>query len=297
MTLVPCSLLRRLAVPAVALAALTGGARADTVHLVNGRSFEDVVAWLDGDQVRIRFDYGEMSLPREAVAGIESGTSELTRFEERWETLARAEAPAEEWLDLARWARGAGLDHGAARAAVRASVLDPTVEGLAPLLAGLGFVQDETSGAWLPLDEMMARRGWVRRGSDWIPPEQAAALRAAMEDEEARRLVAVREERMLRAMELLALTRIAEQTAPPPQVGLPLYPVVVLPGHHGHHGHHGHGGGFADTPANRETLDDLLHRNPGSLFTVGPWRNDRTPGSSLRVEPGRSHHGGMSVPP
>jgi hypothetical protein len=183
-----------------------------------------------------------MSLPREAVAGIESGTSELTRFEERWETLARAEAPAEEWLDLARWARGAGLDHGAARAAVRASVLDPTVEGLAPLLAGLGFVQDETSGAWLPLDEMMARRGWVRRGSDWIPPEQAAALRAAMEDEEARRLVAVREERMLRAMELLALTRIAEQTAPPPQVGLPLYPVVVLPGHHGHHGHHGHGG-------------------------------------------------------
>jgi len=293
MTIVRSSSVRRLAVPAVVLAALSGVARADTVHLVNGRAFEDVVAWADGDQVRIRFDYGEMSLPRQAVAGIEAEASELTRFEERWETLARADASAGEWLELARWARGAGLDHGAARAALRASVIDPTVEGLAPLLAGLGFVQDEGTGAWLPLDEMMARRGWVRRGHDWIPPEQAAALRAAVEDEEARRRVAVREERMLRAMELLALTRIAEQTAPPPQVGLPLYPVVVLPGHHGHHGHRGHGGAFADTPANRETLDDLLHRNPGSLFTVGPWRNERTPGSSLRVEPGRSHRGGM----
>jgi len=294
MTSVRTSSLRRLAVPAVALAALSGAARADTVHLVNGRSFEDVVAWPDGDQVRIRFDYGEMSLPLRAVARIESGTSQLTRFEESWGTLARAEASAGEWLDLARWARGAGLDHGAARAALRASVVDPTVEGLAPLLAGLGFVQDEGTGAWLPLDEMMARRGWVRRGSDWIPPEQAAALRAAMEDEEARRRVAVREERMLRAMELLALTRIAEQTAPPPQVGLPLYPVVVVPGFPARRHH---GDGRVDHRGNRETLDDLLHRNPGSLLSVGPDRPGRNPGSLITVAPGRSHHGGKRATP
>jgi hypothetical protein len=129
----------------------------------------------------------------------------------------------------------------------------------------------------------------VRRGNDWIPPEQATALRTAAAREEAERQAAAREARVLRTMELLALGRLVEASEPPPR-GLPVYPVVVIPG--GGHGHH-HGGGWADTPANRETLDDLVHRNPGSLLPVGRHRNTRNPGSLLPVERGRSNRGGF----
>lgn len=288
-----------LAAAALTLGAPTGTARADTVHLANGRSFEDVVARIEGDRVLIRFDYGEMGVPRSSVTRIDTGSSELALFEERWRALAGARAgagaTADEWLDLARWARASGLDHGAGRAALRASAQDPELEGLAPLLGALGFVREEESGAWLPADEVMVRQGWVRRGAGWISPEEAAAERAALERAAAERRVAEREERMLQAMELLTLARLAEELRPPPpRVGLPIYPVVVIPGRGGHH--RDRFGGLPGIPADRETWDDLLHRNPGSLLPVGPDRPGRNPGSLLPVEPGRSHSGSVKPP-
>lgn len=280
-----------LAAGALTLGVSVGAARADTVYLANGRSFEDVVARVEGDRVLIRFDYGEMGVPRSSVTRIDTGSSELARFEERWRALAAAGATADEWLELARWARAGGLDHGAGRAALRASAQDPDLEGLAPLLGALGFVREEESGAWLPADEAMVRRGWVRRGAGWISPEAAAAERGALERAAAERRVAEREERMLQAMELLTIARLAEELEPPPRVGLPIYPVVVIPGKGGHH--RDRFGGRPGIPADRETWDDLLHRNPGSLLPVGPDRPGRNPGSLLPVEPGRSHRGSV----
>ncbi|MEZ5332341.1 MAG: hypothetical protein R2991_09890 [Thermoanaerobaculia bacterium] len=278
---------------AAALAVAAAPLAADTVHLANGRSFDGVEARVEGDRVWIRFDYGEMAVPRATVARIDSETSALTVFEARWRSLALAEASGEEWLGLARWAAAQGLDHGAARAAERAALLDPELEGLAGFLGSLGFARDEATGAWMPVDELMAQRGWVRDGSGWIPPEQAASRRAAAQREQAARQAAQREDRILRAMEVLALARVAEETAPEPATaGIPLYPVVAVPGVP--YRHHGRGGGWADTPANRRTWQDLTHRNPGSLLPVGPYRPTRSPGSNQQVEPGRSHHGGFA---
>lgn len=280
----------------VALTAVAVPSAADTVHLANGRSFDGVEARVEGDKVWIRFDYGEMAVPRATVDRIDSEASPLAVFEGRWRSLALTEASAEEWLGLARWAAAQGLDHGAARAAERAAVLDPDLEGLVGFLDSLGLVRDETTGAWMPVGELMARRGWIRDGTGWIPPEQAASRRAAAERDEAARRAAAREERILRTMEMLALARVAEETGPePPAVGIPVYPVVTVPGvPYRHHRGRGHGGGWADTPANRWTLDDLTHRNPGSLLPVGPYRPTRNPGSTLPVEPGRTHHGGFA---
>lgn len=289
----------RLLRPAAFLAALVGlagAAAADTVVLANGRSFEGVEARVDGERVRIRFDYGEMAVPLATVARIERGSTALARFEERWRALASGEAAAADWLDLARWAHAQGLDHGAARAAQRAAALDPDLEGVGALLAGLGFVREETTGAWMPVDELMARRGWVRQGTGWVAPEEAAAQRAAVAREEANRRAAVREERVLRTMEMLALAELAERTEPePPAVGLPLYPVLAVPGFPGHGRRHD--GDFDHHRRDdRRTLDDLLHRNPGSLLPVGTHAPRRSPGSLITVEPGRRNHGGYADP-
>ncbi len=249
--------------------AVAGPVAADVVHLNNGRKFEGVIAEVGAERVLVRFEFGDLAVPRRLVARVEKGSSALLEFEARRTTLAgRPEARAEDWLELARWALAAGLEHAAAQAALTAVQLDPELAGAAALLGQLGYLQDETSGQWLRYEEAMSRKGYIQFRGSWMPGSEAAAILDAEAREAAERAVAQREDRLTEVVELLALAELAEASRPP-QIGVPVYsyPVVAIPGFFPHF--HRKKPLVPPSPQARDVLDDLLHRNPGSLLPVG----------------------------
>ena len=93
--------------------ALGLAAHADDVYLKNGRSFEGVIVTSNSkEQIRIRLAFGELGLSSNLVDRIVLNESGLERFLRRRRALVEKSASAEEWLDLALWANGSGLDHG-----------------------------------------------------------------------------------------------------------------------------------------------------------------------------------------
>lgn len=163
-----------LAVPPVA---------ADDVHLTNGNTFEDVIAAVDGDEVRIRLPHGEIALPVSRVQRIDKADSALEEYLARERTLFLSEAGAAEWLELARWAYRHDLDHGARESALRAARLDPLLEGLNDLLGAYGYVYDEELGRWLTYEESMERRGYVYWEGGWVPRSDLEARLRRLEEE------------------------------------------------------------------------------------------------------------------
>ena len=218
-----------------------GWVSGDVVHLKNGRSMEGIVLEESADQVMIKLAYGEIGLPRSSVLEIERGESALGEYLERREALVQRDAFATEWVALARWADDNGLDHSSKEAAMVAARLDPGVEGLAPLMRGYGYVFDPELAVWLTYDESMRRKGYVQSGGRWLSPTEAMAERRALDEFERLRQEQQRQDRLARAVEMMALARMAEaeenrrrleETSTYP-VGLPLYggyPIVVPPG-------------------------------------------------------------------
>lgn len=198
----------------LAAAALALPAAADDVHLTNGNVFEDVVARVEGDQVVVQMRGGALRLPASRVARIDRRESASTEYLERRQSIAADRgAGAAEWLALALWARGRGLDGSYREAARKAATLEPDLPGLPPLMQALGYVRDEAGGPWLLPDELMARRGYVRYGDSWITAgERAELLRA-----EAARAQRAREEQRDasrdRALEHLAAATRAQAEA------------------------------------------------------------------------------------
>lgn len=271
-------------------------AAADDVYLTNGQVFEGVVARRDGDMVRIRMGHGEMGLPASWVERIDEGDSVLEEFLARRAALEPA-GTASGWLDLALWARGHGFAEGAREAGLRAAALDPRLDGLAPVLQAAGYTFDGESGEWLTEARLMARRGFVRVGDEWLPAsvvaERERAAREARADSERQ----AREERLERAITLLALSQLEEQaegaaapaeTAPAvlgayagygPFAAYPGTVVHVPRGHH-HPGGHDRRGDLdrrRDPPPIHPPADDhrgsfgydaLAGRQPGSIIPI-----------------------------
>ena len=155
---------------------LTGGAvSADDVFLKNGRKFEGVIAETTDTQVRIRMQGGVVSLPKSQVLRVESKDSDLSGYLRRKEALRRsADASAQDWLELARWAKTQGLEQGAREAALVAAELDPKLDGVATLLRGYKYTFDEAAGRWLSYEESMRKRGFVFTQGAWISREELA---------------------------------------------------------------------------------------------------------------------------
>jgi len=188
-----------------ALLAPAPPAAADDVHLTNGRSFEGVVARIEGDRVAIRLHQGVIRLPRSRVARIVYETSPLETYLDRKRALTSArDATAADWLDLAVWARRHGLETAYGEAARLAAALDPGLDGLAPVMRDLGLEREGAGGSWYTHDELMRRRGMVRWNGDWVTPAERAAL-AEREDTERRRIAEARRE----AVETAVLAELA----------------------------------------------------------------------------------------
>lgn len=276
-----------------------GAASADDVFLKNGRKFEGVIAEVTDSQVRIRMQGGVISLPKSQVLRVDEKDSDLSGYLRRKETLRRAGASAQDWLELARWARTQGLEQGTREAALAAAELDPKLEGLAPILRSFRYAYDEQLGRWVSYEESMRRRGFVFVSGVWVSREELAARDRQREQEIARRRAdaeAARAERTARQTELLLATQTAllEETVRErrqgqgqgPYLYTPSYgwPVVVIPGyfppgpprppHHCPHGDCGPGtggnGGSGPEPPSQPRPPRDGHggfiRIPGSLI-------------------------------
>lgn len=138
---------------AVVLACLAATARADRIHLENGNVFDDVVLVSHTEEkTRFLVGSGEMSLPSSWIARVERAPGALAEYLDRSRALSEQERPsAQAYLELARWARSRGLDHGFRESLRAAAELQPDLEGLAPLMTGAGYRLDEAVGAWVPV--------------------------------------------------------------------------------------------------------------------------------------------------
>jgi hypothetical protein len=173
---------------ALGVAPLLAPLSADDVHLVNGNAFEGVIATVEGSLVKIRLPHGELSLPLSRVQRIDKSGSSLEEYLGRKTALLSSEQTrAEDWLELARWAETHQLAHGVRESALRAAALDPMLEGLAPVLRGLGYLYQEDLDRWLPYAEAMHHRGFVYYDGAWVTRETYEARVRA--EEEARRQV------------------------------------------------------------------------------------------------------------
>ena len=263
------------------LAACATPVAADTVHLVNGKKFEEVVAQRAAGEVRIRMPHGEIVLPARVVARVERSPSAWRTFDERAAALRDPEAPAGRWLELAIWAEEAGYAEGVRLALLRAAELDPGLEGLAWRMGRLGYVLDREAGRWVAEADYMRQRGYRLWGDRWLPRDEYAARQRAREEREARRREEARQERITRAIEALVvaqLSRAAESEPEPTPAGGAVvavypggyYPFAVAPA----------SPGSAPAPAPAPTApaqadyDQLAKRQPGSLFPV-PQRRRR----------------------
>jgi len=259
---------------------------ADDVYLKNGRVFEDVVAEVGAETVRIQLAFGEMGVPLAAVDRVEHGASSLAAFRERRDALrADPAAEAADWVDLARWAARRDQSHGAREAALVAAELDPRVEGLDELMRRIDYVFEPQVGRWVSFEESMSLRGYTHVDGQWLSPEQLLARSQAAADA-ARAREAAQESRLTRAVLAMAAAQLARE--PEPVYEQPNgwtdygWPVAVYPGpvvrpH--------------PTPYRRHSIRHdptaipLHRRQPGSLFPVAP---------NPAVQPAATHHGGIA---
>jgi len=138
---------------------------------------------------------------------------------------------------------------------------------------------DDMRGEWLPIDDLMRRRGYVLIGGRWISPEEA--LRAEQDREAAWREQQERDrrDRLARAMEMMALaqmvqaeeSRLQREQAVGQPYGLPVYgyPIVTWPGYWPRppHGSRPHPAG-GRLEAMREHQREIIARPPGSWIPV-----------------------------
>ena len=148
---------------------------ADTVYLTNGKSFEGVIAQVGDSQVSIRMPGGQIRVPKASVERVEQADSAFAEYLKR---QAHA-TDAADWLALARWASARGLDQGAREAALRAALLDPHLDGLAPILRGYGYIYDRELDRYISYADSIHCRGLVNAGGRWITYVPDVAVRSA----------------------------------------------------------------------------------------------------------------------
>ncbi len=203
---------------------------ADDVFLKNGRTFENVVVedvQSGATQVRIHIQGGVISLPLSAIDRVKKADSSFAEFLRRKQELEGAAGTAgtaganhrpgrpdrtlelaEDWLDLARWARSNHLPQGEREAALAAAEIDPRAPGLPALLRGFGYVYEESLDRWISYDDSMRLHGFVQEGGTWVTrEEQTARMRE--------RVLAARDA-AARAAASNAESAQAQLAAPPP---------------------------------------------------------------------------------
>ncbi len=188
------------------LVILPAVARADRIHLENGKTFDDVVLVSQTQaQVRFRIASGEMSLPASWVAWVEEAPGTLGEYLDRQKRLAAdPDSAAKDYLLLARWARARGLGHGFRESILIAGELEPELEGLPPLMATIGYYPDPKTNVWVA-----SRQAGQRAARPAPDPPAARSLGAGSSESSDHRVAAG----LTRAIEALAQAELARSRA------------------------------------------------------------------------------------
>lgn len=165
----------------VALAALAP-ARADVVHLKDGRTIEGVVSDEGSTLVVVR-RLGAIRIAREDVLRVE--VRETPEQELARRTLALQPGDHAEALDLARFCVDQGFTEEARALAAHLQREAPGYAGLAELWAALDF--HLVDGAWVAPEVYYPQNGWERVNGRWSPPEEVRVVRAARARRDAER--------------------------------------------------------------------------------------------------------------
>lgn len=191
----------------VALLAVPLAAAADEVWLAGGGRVSGAIVERTTTSVVMDVGAGRLTLPLSRVERVVSSVSSLQTYRERAARLGPKDLDG--WLDLALWARDAGLRTQAREAFERVLAADP-----ANLVANtaLGFVRID--GRWVSQEEGWRAQGLVPFEGRWVRPEERdAELRErATRRDEALAGVA-RREAEARAREAEARARSAEAQA------------------------------------------------------------------------------------
>jgi hypothetical protein len=157
----------------LALAALASSgslARADTVVLEDGATYDGRVTIVD-EGVRVELDFGTVTFERSLVKRIIRSRSRLDVFDDRLEAAA---GDVDALLRLARWSEQHGLERRARDVYRRIVRLEPDHE---VARHALGHVR--VDGRWLTEDEAKRAAGFVQYGGVWLSPEQVASREKA----------------------------------------------------------------------------------------------------------------------
>ncbi len=256
------------------IAALAASSAADTVYLVNGNRFEEVIAVRDGGSVRIRMPHGEIVLPGKVVERVERSRSVWQEYGERESALLGASPGAGEWLELARWADDSGYELGMRQALLRAAEMAPALDGLTPLMARIGHILDPDSGRWLSEAEYMRRRGYRQWGEQWLARDEYDERMRVREEAQKRRREDARQERIARAIEALVVAELSRAAEPEPEAepAEPRGPVVAVYANSYIPFLAPAGGPLPPPSGTQASFEDLAKRQPGSLFPVRPRR-------------------------
>ena len=171
-----------------ALAALAAAlpARADIIHLADGRKLEGEVK-LEGDTYVITSRSGiKTRVPKYMVRMIEKADPPAERVAKARKVLeAKGEkTTADEWAELGALAGKLRLKEDARKAFEKAVSLDSDHEA-----ARKGLGQVHYGGRWIPEDEAMIRQGKVKVDGRWVDKKEADDARARRADADARKKI------------------------------------------------------------------------------------------------------------
>lgn len=150
--------------------ALAAAASADEILLENGGKLVGRATRL-GDDVVVKTPTGEFRVPASQVRSITPGRTVWDDYDEKLKTANAKDAKAQ--LELGDWCKGKGLTPESRKHWKKAIEIDPDQ---ADARARLGFIRYEDR--WLTSDEYYKARGFVRRGGQWIPEDEARRLDA-----------------------------------------------------------------------------------------------------------------------
>lgn len=250
---------------------LAAPALGEDVYLKNGRVFRGVIAQTEGAMVRIQMPGGDLSLPMSTVLRVETSGASYRDYLARRNVLLKSGGTAAEWLDLARWARSAGMDSAAREAGLMAARFDPRAPGLQALLGEVGFVLDPGTGGYIPFEDAQARQGLVFYDGAWISSAEREARTAEYRQERGRLAAAAAREELLLEAQAQAQAEAQAQEEADAATGIPLEFA------YGGSGYLPYGGAVGN------------HRmSHGGSFPPGagiPWRPQRPPCTSCAPAP------------
>ena len=157
---------------------LAPAARADVLHLKDGRRIEGTVTLDTAEKVQIETRLGRLEFPRAEVERIEHGKSKAQEFDERW----RAAVSADDFHALGTWAEEQRMQAETRRCMRKAVELDPQHPAANRWLGNV-----EHRGEWITPEERdrrmqaeheaeMRARGLVLHEGRWVTPEEKQKL-------------------------------------------------------------------------------------------------------------------------